>query len=141
MTIYGIASIQSENKIVTKLFTNLKDCIDYINKKYQIPKKRIEKLNNNDTINVTIYGKTTGKITFIKKEISYDIINRNDYIATKLWCDEDIRMRLIDTGYEGSDENVKAVKSTNMLRHLEEYTDEDWLTIDGAIHEALGKTP
>lgn len=65
-----------------------------------------------------------------------DLLNRSDFIATTLWTEEDIRNRLIENGYEGSDEEVSAVLNTGLLKNLGDCTDGDWQMIDDAIKTA-----
>ena len=75
---------------------------------------------------------------FFKQDMAAtNIINRDDYIVTKLWCEEDIRMRLIDNyELEGTDEEVAAVINTGYLETLNDCTDTDWSIIDYAIETA-----
>lgn len=63
----------------------------------------------------------------------YDILNRHDYIATKLWTEEDVKSCLVDRGYEPSDENVALV--ANDLKGLDDCTDDEWGIIYGAIRD------
>ncbi len=65
-----------------------------------------------------------------------DVLFRSDYIATTLWTEEDIAIRLQDNGYEGTQEEVDEVLSTGYLRDLGDCTDGDWQQIDDAIYEA-----
>lgn len=65
-----------------------------------------------------------------------DILDRNDYIATKLWTTADIKQCLDKEGFEPSDENVDAVISTGMLKNLGDCTDGDWESIYDAIRWA-----
>ena len=73
----------------------------------------------------------------------WDILFRTDYFATKLWCDEDIEMRMTETGYTITPERVKAVLDAGgdaggTWWGLEDCSD-DWYAIDDVIHEALGE--
>lgn len=63
----------------------------------------------------------------------YDILNRHDYIATKLWTEEDVKSCLVDRGYDPSDENVALV--ANDLKGLGDCTDGEWEIIYGAIRD------
>lgn len=63
----------------------------------------------------------------------YDILNRHDYIATKLWSEEDVKSCLVDRGYLPTDENVALV--ANDLGDLGDCTDDEWEVIYGAIRE------
>lgn len=65
-----------------------------------------------------------------------EIINRRDYIATKLWSREDVKTELIERGYAGTEDEVDAVINTGCLRSLGNCTDGDWAIIDTAIWEA-----
>lgn len=63
----------------------------------------------------------------------YDILNRHDYIATKLWSEEDVKSCLVDRGYLPINENVALV--ANDLGSLGDCTDDEWEVIYGAIRE------
>ena len=65
-----------------------------------------------------------------------DIIDRNDYIATKLWCRDDVKEILIEKGYAGTENEIDEVINTGRLETLGDCTDEDWEIIDSAIWEA-----
>ncbi len=97
-----------------------------------------------DYITVDLYDNPVkmekGALEILKRYYeSEDILFRSDYIATTLWCDEDIRVRLQDLGYEGTDEEVEAVLGTGYLKYLGDCTDGDWQQIDDAINAALKK--
>ena len=64
---------------------------------------------------------------------AYDYINRNDYLATKLWSEEDIASTLFAEGYPASEANLSRVINSGMLKYLEECTDGDWQIIKDAI--------
>ena len=65
-----------------------------------------------------------------------DILFRDDYIATTLWSEEDIRGRLMEKGYRGTQDEVDAVLNTGYLKNLGDCTDGDWQMIDDAIDQA-----
>ena len=69
-----------------------------------------------------------------------NLLNRSDFIATTLWTEEDIRKRLIENGYAGSDEEVSMVLNTGLLKNLGDCTDSDWQMIDDAINAAALKS-
>lgn len=91
---------------------------------------------------ICIQGPSDSHITFefFEQDLGDNIINRDDYIATKLWSDKDIRYELKERGFEGTDEQVAAVmKKDECFEFLGDASDEDWSIIDNAIFEALGK--
>ena len=57
-------------------------------------------------------------------------------LETKVWTDEDVRAVLSENGYKPSDANVAKVKSTGLLKYLDDATDEDWSIIRNAIEHA-----
>lgn len=67
---------------------------------------------------------------------THDLLRDRGYFAYKLWCDDDIIAELLYYGFEPSEENVRIVKSTNMLRCLEDISDDEWGVIDEAILSA-----
>ena len=68
-----------------------------------------------------------------------NLINREDYVAVKLWNKDDIRGVLIEEGYEGTDEEVNAVVDSGELRALNDCTDDEWNLIRHAVVNALKK--
>jgi hypothetical protein len=66
----------------------------------------------------------------------HDIFNRSEFIATKLWSEEDVRSQLEANGFEPSDDNIAAVINTGYLKRLDDCTDADWMIIDYAIWAA-----
>lgn len=68
---------------------------------------------------------------------SLDILYRNDYFATTLWCEEDIAGRLEELGYEGTQSQVNAVLNSGLLKNLGDCTDQDWEMIDYAIRQSI----
>lgn len=62
-----------------------------------------------------------------------DYINRNQYIAAKLWHDEDISNSLVEDDYIPSIKNLERVKDSGLLKFLNDCTDEDWCIISDAI--------
>ena len=69
-----------------------------------------------------------------------EIVVLSEYLAWKLWSEEDVRLRLEELGYAATDENVAAVIGTGELRYLSDCDDTDWYLIDDAIQQALGRT-
>ena len=63
----------------------------------------------------------------------------DDYIATKLWSEEDVRWCVSEKYPEYSDEEVDEIVSdvinSGYLNPLEDCTDEDWDIINYAIDE------
>lgn len=59
----------------------------------------------------------------------------DNYIAWKLWSQEDIRDYLKDQGYPATDQNVDAVINCD-LRYLSNTSEDDWAIIDMAVYEA-----
>ena len=66
-----------------------------------------------------------------------DVFTDSSYIATKKWSEEDVRDKLIEMGYEGTDEQITKVINSGYLRKLEDCTDVDWYIIEYAIQETL----
>lgn len=73
----------------------------------------------------------------IEKTDWNNIFSRNDFVSTKLWSEEDIRTRLIENDYEGTDEQVAAVINSGKLKHLDDCTDSEWAMIDYAVEEVM----
>ena len=69
-------------------------------------------------------------------DIGYNIIDRNSFIASKLWSREDVLSVLNERGYEGTEAEIDAVINTDYLKALDECTDRDWSIINDAITEA-----
>lgn len=67
------------------------------------------------------------------------LINRNDYVAIKLWDKEDIRGIIIEEGYEGTDEEVEAVAKSREIRGLTDCDDGEWELIRYAVEQTLAK--
>ena len=71
----------------------------------------------------------------------YDVLFRSDYFATKLWCREDIAVRIEDTynSYKATDEEIDAViKAGGNWWGLNDCNDGEWDCIDDVIYEVLG---
>lgn len=62
-----------------------------------------------------------------------DVLFRPDYIATKLWCNDDVASVLEEHNIEPSKFNIEAVKNTGLLKGLEECSDGDWEIIKDAV--------
>lgn len=63
-----------------------------------------------------------------------DILVRSDYIAAKLWIEEDVKEYLLSHGYSDCEENVAAVINTGILNDLEDCTDADWEFFNLAVN-------
>lgn len=91
---------------------------------------------------ICIQGPSDSHITFefFEQDLGDNIINRDDYLAVKVWDEDDIRSELTESGFEGTDEQVSAVinDSKGELRRLSAPTGDDWDIIDTAIEDALG---
>ena len=70
------------------------------------------------------------------RETPHNVIIRSDYIATKLWCREDVKTALRDRRYRGTNAEIDAVVNTGYLNGLEDCNDIDWNIIDEALDEA-----
>lgn len=68
--------------------------------------------------------------------IIWDILLRSDYIATKLWSEEDIADCLEEQGHPPTQENINAVLNTGYTKALNDCSDGDWMIIANAIYEA-----
>lgn len=66
----------------------------------------------------------------------HSIFYRGDYIAMKLWTEEDVQRQLWVNGYKGTQDEIDAVVNTGELDLLYDCTDYDWGCIDYAINTA-----
>lgn len=64
-----------------------------------------------------------------------DLLNRNDYIAAKLWTKMDVMEKATEMGYEITEEGILEVIHNNNLKCLNDCTDNDWAIIEQAIIE------
>lgn len=62
-----------------------------------------------------------------------NFINKNDYIAMKLWTKEDIESMLRTMNYPVTDENISSVIKSGYIDALNDCTDNDWEIIENAI--------
>lgn len=68
---------------------------------------------------------------------SLNLLDRNDCVACKLWCREDIADKLKELGYKGTNEQVKDVlNEKDIIECLEDATDADWDLIESGCKEA-----
>ena len=74
-------------------------------------------------------------------DMGIDVLNREDFIATKLWQKEDVKEQLRENGYKATPKQINAVIDTGVLRGLGECNDNDWALIDYAISEAANENP
>jgi len=70
-----------------------------------------------------------------------DILFRDDYFATKLWCRDDIAMRIQDNyGREATEKEIDdVINHGGSWWGLNDCTDGEWDCIDWEIEEVLGK--
>ena len=69
-----------------------------------------------------------------------NILFRDDYFATKLWCTEDIETRMEDLGYKVTPERVAAVVAHGgKWWYLKDCTDGEWDCIDEEIEAVCGE--
>lgn len=67
----------------------------------------------------------------------YNLLDRNDYVADKLWYKEDIATKLRELGYKGTKKEIEAVlRKQRTLDKLGDATEEDWYLIEYACREA-----
>lgn len=66
-----------------------------------------------------------------------NLIDKQDYIAMKLWSKEDIISQITKNGFKPTDENVNTVLNSHELKYLNDCTDEDWEIIKNAIFDTL----
>lgn len=66
-----------------------------------------------------------------------EVFSSRDYVATKLWSEDDIRAELKENDYEGTDEQVAAVINSGKLKHLEDCTDSEWEIIGRTIDTVM----
>lgn len=69
----------------------------------------------------------------------WDVMFRPDYFAMKIWCDEDIEMRMEETGYTVTPEKVNAVIDAGKPWWGLSDCSDDWYAIDDVITFALGE--
>ena len=86
-----------------------------------------------ETSNASLVEKIKHLLRTGDSRCASDIIDRSDYIATKLWCEEDVLSKLAENGYEASDENLEEVLSRLDEDILTDCTDQEWKAIDDAI--------
>ncbi|MEY8369760.1 DUF4314 domain-containing protein [Anaerovoracaceae bacterium 42-11] len=65
------------------------------------------------------------------------LLNRNDYLAVKLWSEDDIKDSLLEEGYAGTKGEVSMVVDSELLEELNDCTDTDWKIIRDAIKETV----
>lgn len=65
-----------------------------------------------------------------------DILYSGDYIAMKLWMEDDIKQVLEEYGYKGTQEEIDEVLNMRDIYYLNDCTDDDWFCIGAAIEEA-----
>lgn len=66
-----------------------------------------------------------------------NLLDRDDYVAAKLWCKEDIADELRRRGFKGTDEQVKEVlNKKRILDCLEDADENDWYLIGLACEKA-----
>ena len=67
----------------------------------------------------------------------FNLIDRKEYVACKLWCREDIADELKKLGYKGTNEQIeKVLKKSSLEEDLEAATEDDWNLIESACDEA-----
>lgn len=82
-----------------------------------------------------IQGLTKGKAD--DYVFDYNLLDRNDYVAAKLWYKEDIATKLRELGHKGTNKEIEAVlRKQRTLDKLEDATEEDWDLIEYACGEA-----
>ena len=66
-----------------------------------------------------------------------DLLDRNDYFASKLWCEEDIKDVLKEEGYPVTEANIMAVMNDDALNDLADCADYEWNIIyDSVVRNA-----
>ena len=63
----------------------------------------------------------------------WSVLFREDYISMKLWSPDDIRIRLMELGFEGTDKEVQDVCANSTFAALGDCYDYDWDAIDNVI--------
>lgn len=90
-----------------------------------------EKLGDYPAIQELTKGKVDNYV------FGYNLLDRNDYVAAKLWCEEDIADELKRRGFKGTDEQIKEVLNKRLTLDRLEYADEnDWFLIGLACEKA-----
>ena len=91
--------------------------------------QKIENMSLSKEVKATLMG----SLVYIEKDID-QLMDRSEYIATKVWAVEDIEDVLLQEGYIPSARKVEAVINTGLLQSLNDCTDQDWQIITSAIH-------
>lgn len=69
----------------------------------------------------------------------FQIVNLDDYVATKVWTKEDVASCLEEHGLEGTDEQIdkviKEIHESSGIKTLEEATDAEWSVFNDAIEK------
>lgn len=69
----------------------------------------------------------------------FDIVDRRDYYAMKIWSDEDLKKCLLEDGFSDNDENVECLINSGMLSTLEDCTNQDWQITHDTIQSCSKK--
>lgn len=155
MKIYGLTVVRSiakdlhgnseDRKICTELFTSKEAAINYaVEKATMWFEPKSGKDQNGNTLEDLIKAIREGKDITIQASVWHvemslfvqnmpNIINRDDYIATKMWTEEDVKQSLIEKGFAGTEDQVADVINTGCLRALVDCNDDDWAILDNAI--------
>ena len=68
-----------------------------------------------------------------------DVLFRDDYFATKLWCEEDVEMLMENLGYKVTPERVAdVINHGGNWSGLTDCTDGEWTCIEEEIRMTLG---
>ena len=70
-------------------------------------------------------------------EQEIDLIDRNDYVAVKLWTEEDIAGCLEEKGFPAEAAHIAEVINHGAARSLHDCTEEDWECIYSAIYTCI----
>lgn len=62
-----------------------------------------------------------------------------DVVGAKVWTRMDVKDRLLDAGYDGTDDEIDAVITRRGFDRINDCLDEEWGVIDQMIEEALGR--
>ena len=113
---------------------------EYDNKKCpsRMDRSNIRKERRIKVAKLMLLDTTTGELHTLRENVALNLLPsdvplRDDYIAMKLWCEEDIRTRLQERQFLGTPEQVAEVINTGYLKYLGDCTDGDWQMIDNAI--------
>lgn len=124
--------MENKKEFVGALMDVFEDCITKQNGKFQPDEELSE-----DSDPVYLYGELYQQLALkLADTIDHHAFCKNDYLAWKLWTEDDIKAVLLEYGYAGTDEQIGNVIQTGQLDTLNDRTDCDWEIIRNACNAA-----